>query len=208
VLENLAQALKLSPGEVQHLYLLARQELPAKRLMAAQIVTPPLQRVVDALSSHLTFVISPRWDVLAANRVAELLFQFDEPYPPHSQNVVWRFFVRKRARQVDLDWERQAKNLVAQFRADYVRFPGEVAFQTLVEDLQHVSPHFRAWWAQQDVRGFPDGPRTMEHPVLGGLDFDHVTFQTSMTPDLRVKVYAASAATAAKLEHMLQQTQS
>ncbi len=206
VLENLAQALKLSPSEVQHLYLLARQELPAARLMAAQIVTPPLQRVIDALSPNPTFVISPRWDVLTSNRVAELLFQFDQPYPPHSKNVVWRFFVRQQARQVDLDWEHQAKNLVAQFRADYVRFPGVAAFQTLVEDLQRISPHFCEWWAQQDVRGFPDGPRTMNHPALGLLEFDHVTFQTSTTPDLRVKVYAAMPATAAKLEHLLQQT--
>src|SRR5205809_8038594 len=52
VLESLAQALKLSPSEVQHLYVLARQELPATRLMAAQIVTPQLQRVLDALSPH------------------------------------------------------------------------------------------------------------------------------------------------------------
>src|SRR5438128_11795225 len=52
VLDSLAQALKLSPAEVQHLFLLARQELPAKRIMEAQPVTPALQRVVDALSPH------------------------------------------------------------------------------------------------------------------------------------------------------------
>ena len=38
-----------------------------------------------------------------------------------------------------------------------------------------------------------------EHPTLGLLEFDHVTFQTTITPDLRVKVYAATAETAAKL---------
>ncbi len=204
VLESLADALKLSPAESQHLFLLARQELPAKVMLEPQAVTPALQRVVDALSPHPTFVIGPRWDVLAWNRIADLLFRFDKPYPPHSRNAVWRFFVREEARQVDLDWEQQAKNLIAQFRADYVRYPGDATFQTLVDDLQRVSPHFRQWWAQHDVKGLPDGPRTMNHPTLGGLEFDHVTFQASMTPDLRVKVYAASPATAVKLQRMLQ----
>ena len=43
----------------------------------------------------------------------------------------------------------------------------------------------------------------MDHPTLGELEFDHVTFQTSITPDLRVKVYAASSETASKLEQAL-----
>jgi len=88
-------------------------------------------------------------------------------------------------------------------RADYARYPGDASFQEVIEDLQRVSPQFRLWWEQQDVRGLPDGPRAMDHPTLGELEFDHVTFQTSITPDLRVKVYAASSETASKLEQAL-----
>ena len=43
----------------------------------------------------------------------------------------------------------------------------------------------------------------MHHPMLGVLEFDHVTFQTSIVPDLRVKVYAASPSTVSKLEQVL-----
>ena len=50
------------------------------------------------------------------------------------------------------------------------------------------------------MRGLPDGPRTMHHPTLGLLEFEHVTFQASSRADLRVKVYAASPETASKLE--------
>ena len=79
----------------------------------------------------------------------------------------------------------------------------DASFHEVIEDLQRISPQFRLWWEQQDVRGLPDGPRTMDHPTLGVLEFDHVTFQTSITPDLRVKVYAASPATVSKLEQIL-----
>lgn len=202
VLASLAQALRLTTAEEQHLFLLADQELPARLPAEQEQVTPALQRVVDALSPHPAFVIGRRWDVLTWNRVADLLFAFHVPCPPHPRNVVWRFFQRTEAR-ADPDWEQQARNLVAQFRADYARYPGDPAFRELLDDLQRVSPQFRLWWEQQDVRGLPDGPRSMQHPTLGLLEFDHVTFQTSLTPDLRVKVYAASPATAARLGELL-----
>jgi hypothetical protein len=39
--------------------------------------------------------------------------------------------------------------------------------------------------------------------MLWLLAFDHVTFQASSSADLRVKVYAASPETAAKLEQLI-----
>jgi transcriptional regulator with XRE-family HTH domain len=203
VLEGLARALRLTTAEEQHLFRLSGQGLSSKMLVEEEQVTPALQRVVDALNPHPAFVIGRRWDVLTWNRAADLLFHFHEPYPPHSRNVVWRFFQREEARTFDLAWETQAQNLVAQFRADYARYPGDASFHEVIEDLQRVSPNFRLWWEQQDVRGLPDGPRAMHYPTLGLLEFDHVTFQTSITPDLRVKVYVASPATASKLEQVL-----
>jgi transcriptional regulator with XRE-family HTH domain len=202
VLASLAQALKLTAAEEQHLFLLAYQELPVTMTVEEAQVTPALQRVVDALNPHPAFLIGRRWDVLTWNRAAELLFRFHEPCPPYSHNVVWRFFLRG-ARTLDSDWGTQAQNLVAQFRADYARYPGDVSFDEVIADLQRVSPQFRLWWEQQDVRGLPDGPRSMHHPTLGMLEFDHVTFQTSITPDLRVKVYVASPATISSLEQAL-----
>src|SRR2546423_6259896 len=122
VLESLAQALRLSTAEEQHLFLLAGQERLSKMLVEEEQVTPALQRVVDALNPHPAFVIGRRWDLLTWNRGAGFLFQFDEPCPPYSRNVVWRFFQRE-ARTFDMEWETQAQNLVAGFRADYVRYP-------------------------------------------------------------------------------------
>lgn len=202
VLASIAQALRLTPAEEQHLFLLAGHARPSPVSTEEEEVPPALRRVVDALAPHPAFVIGRRWDVLIWNRAAGLLFRFDEPFPPHSRNVVWRFFQRE-VRSLDSDWEAQARNLVAQFRADYARYPGEASFEELLHDLQHLSSSFRRWWEQHDVRGLPDGPRSMIHPALGALEFDHVTFQTAFSADLRVKVYAASLSTASKLEQAL-----
>ncbi len=202
VLESLAQALRLSAIEEQHLFRLANQASSASTSTAEEQVSPALQRIVDALCPHPAFIIGRRWDVLTWNRAADLVFHFHEPCPPHSRNVVWRFFERG-ARTFDLHWEQQAQNLVAQFRADYACYPGDPSFQEVIADLQCISPQFRIWWDQQEVRGLPDGPRAMRHPTLGMLEFEHVTFQTSITADLRVKVYSASPETAFRLEQAL-----
>jgi hypothetical protein len=202
VLESLSRALRLTQAEEQHLFLLAGQDLPKRMVAEDEPITPALQRVVDALVPHPAFLIGRRWDVLTWNRVADLLFYFHEPCPPHSRNIVWRYFTRREIRVADLEWETQAQNLVAQFRANYARFPGDASFLELIADLQRVSPEFCDWWEQHDVRGLPDGPRTMHHPTLGALEFDHVTFQTSISPNLRLKVYAASPATIPKLEQL------
>jgi hypothetical protein len=132
-----------------------------------------------------------------------MLFHFTKPYPPHPLNVVWRFFHRVEARATDPDWEAQARNLVAQFRADYAHYPDDASFQALLHDLRTASLLFRQWWDEHDVRGLPDGPRTMHHPTAGTLHFEHVTFQASLAPGLRVKVYTASPESAEKLAQML-----
>ncbi len=203
VLESLARALRLTPAEELHLFRLAYKELPSQRAKEEELVSPALQRVVDALDPHPAFVIGPRWDILSWNRVAALLFRFhEETYPPHSRNAVWRFFQRQ-SQTMDLEWEKQAQGLVAQFRADYARYPGDATFREIISALQESSPQFCEWWEQQNVRGLPDGPRRMMHPTLGLLEFDHVTFLTSLSPDLRVKVYSALPATLARLEEAL-----
>jgi transcriptional regulator with XRE-family HTH domain len=203
VLENLARALQFTAAEERHLFLLAGQELLPPVRGEEERVTPALQRVVDALDPHPAFVVGQRWDALTWNRAADLLFHFHEPCPPHSRNVVWRFFMRPEARWHDLDWEAQAQSLVAYFRADYARYPGDASFQAVIKDLQRASPQFRLWWEQQDVRGLPHGKRSMRHPTLGLLEFEHVTLQAPVTPDLHVKVYAASPVTADKLAQAL-----
>ena len=202
VLSSLSQALRLTATEERHLFLLAYGEWSEKRIAEDEQITPALQRVVNALDPHPAFLMGRCWNALTWNRAAELVFRFHEPCPPHSHNVVWRFF-QSEARIFHQGWERQAQSLVAQFRADYARYPGDASFREIIEDLQQASPQFCQWWEQQNVRGLRNGPRVIEHPELGWLEFDYVTFQTPLAPDLRVKVYSASEASAFKLEQAL-----
>jgi transcriptional regulator with XRE-family HTH domain len=211
VLQNLAQALRLSPADTEHLFLLARQEVPVR--FAGEVmsqVTPAIERLIDSLSPNPAFVMNRRWDVLACNRISDLLFHFYELYPPHSPNIVWNFFVQDALYQTDSDRERQAKHLIARLQLDYVRYSDDAGLKMLIDDLQRVSPEFCDLWKQRDLRGLPDESsrslHLIQHPVSGMLEFETVVFRAATTPDLRVKVYTALPATAIKLEQLLQAT--
>lgn len=201
VLANIAKALHLTPAEEQHLYYLAHQEPPSVIAGESDQVTPALQRVVEALDPHPALAIGRRWDALAWNQAARLLWHFDDPCPPHAHNLIWRFFARE-AQPYDSDWVRLAQNYAAAFRTAYVRYPADPAFQTLLEDLQRVSAHFCQWWEQQQVREMPEGTRTVTDPHLGELVFDHLTFLTPLAPDVHLKVFVAVPETRSKLERL------
>lgn len=200
VLESIAQALRLTHGEEKYLFLLAGHTLPAKASPQEEAVPSELRRVVDALTPHPAFVIGQRWDILFTNRAADLVFGLDNPFPPHSLNIVWRCF-QMQGHALDADWEVQARNLVAHFRADYARYGGDASFEELLHDLQHTSPLFREWWEQHDIQGLPNGPQSVMHPALGLLEFDYV--QAVFSATLRMHIYAASPVTASKIEQAL-----
>src|SRR5260370_34714912 len=80
VLQSLAQALRFTTAEEQHLFLLASQELPAKMIVEEAQVTPTLQRVLDAPPPHPAFLIGRPRRVPPWNRATDPLFHFPHPH--------------------------------------------------------------------------------------------------------------------------------
>lgn len=202
VLSSLSQALRLTATEERHLFLLASGEGSGKKMAEEEPIPPELQRVVDALDPHPAYLVGRCWNVLTWNRAADLVFRLHEPCPPHSNNIVWRFF-QSEIRTFYQEWEKQAQTLVALFRADYARSPGDALFREIIEDLQQASSQFCQWWEQQQMHISPNELQVIQHPTLGRLEFDFVTFNPPHFPDFRVKLYPASRAFASTLEQAL-----
>src|SRR5581483_662732 len=62
VLESLAQALRLTPNERRHLFLLAGQPLPAPVSPAEESIGPALQQVLSDLNPSPAYVLGRRYD--------------------------------------------------------------------------------------------------------------------------------------------------
>ncbi len=206
VLENLAQALLLSPEERRHLFLLAEKRIPAAAPSPDKEINSALQRAVLNLDPHPAFVLGPRWDYLAWNRAADYFWSISRMAPPHARNHIWQFFARLDGRLDHPGWEQYTRGMLAEFRADAARHAGDPAFEELINDLSRSSPQFRAWWPHHDVYSVLEHHKTIQHPELGRLEFELLTFQIPDDPDLKLVLYAAAPETAAKLARCLAAT--
>ena len=210
VLESLVQALHLNANEREHLFFLAHQQPPPERAMEPETVSATLQHFLDHQGLSPAFVLGRRWDVVAWNEAARVVFGDFGQMTTRERNAVWRIFTSPTHRQLLVDWEGNARRLLAQFRASCGRYPGDPRLTELIHDLMLRSPEFRAWWPDHEVLGAPEGHKTLNHPQAGYLLFEHLTFQVFDAPDLKVNVYTPldEADTPAKLSQLLSERSS
>jgi hypothetical protein len=210
VLEGLVQALHLNGNEREHLFFLALQQPPLARATEMETVSPTLQHFLDHQGLSPAFVNGRRWDVIAWNETARVVFGDFEQMTTFERNTVWRLFTSQAHRQMLVDWEGHARRVLAQFRSTYGRYPGDPRLTELIQDLMLRSPEFRAWWPDHEVLGTPEGKKTFNHPQLGTLMFEHLTFQVFDAPELKVNVYTPleEADTPAKLAQFLSERSS
>lgn len=205
VLHSLADALQLSPEERQHLLLLANQQ-PAAIFPQIETVSPVLLRVLEDLNPDPAYIMNRRWDYVAWNKAAKCVF-FPENIasPPYERNLVWRIFANPANQEGFVEWEEKAQAILAEFRAETARYADEDWHKQLVADLQRISPQFRDWWPRHDVRGRNDGPKDIEHPTAGRLQFEFTTLQVPANPDFKVMIYMplSGTDTAAKIQRLL-----
>ena len=208
VLERLVQTLRLDAHERTHLFLLAQQQPPPTLLLEPEIVSPALQHFLDQFGARPAFVSGRRWDVLAWNAAGCAVFgDYRRMTAPRERNTIWGIFTNPLARQQIVNWEENARQLLAQFRSSCGRYPGDAQLTELIHDLMLASPEFRAWWPDHEVRGGQEGRKMLNHPQVGYLVFERLTFQVFDTPDLKVTVYTPlpEADTPRKVEQLLEQ---
>ncbi|MBA2682076.1 MAG: helix-turn-helix domain-containing protein [Ktedonobacteraceae bacterium] len=207
VLERLVQTLRLDANERTHLFLLAQQQAPPALLLETEIVSPALQHFLDQFSTRPAFVSGRRWDILAWNDAGCAVFGDYRRMTTRERNTVWSIFTDPRSRQYIIDWEEDARQILAQFRSNCGRYPGDPQLTELIHDLMLCSPEFRAWWPDHEVLSGQEGRKTLNHPQVGYLMFERLTFQVFDTPDLKVTVYTPleEADTPRKVEQLLEQ---
>ena len=207
VLERLVQTLRLDANERNHLFHLAQQQPPPALLSETETVSPALQRFLDDFGNRPAFVVGRRWDVLAWNDAACAVYGDYRHRTLRERNTVWNIFTNPLSRQFIVDWEGDARQILAQFRSTCARYAGDAQLTELIHDLQLNSPEFRAWWPDHALLSGQEGRKTLNHPQVGHLHLERLTFQVFDTPDLKVTVYTPleEADTPRKLEQLLEQ---
>ncbi|GCE09158.1 helix-turn-helix transcriptional regulator [Dictyobacter aurantiacus] len=207
VLESIADALQLTEEERRYLYMLAEQPIPIQiqNERYEEVASPAIRQIVDDLGINPTYVLGKYWDRLYWNQAAEQAFLLSLPAPPHTRNLVWRLFTIPQHRSLYTNWKQIAQQVLADFRADSARYPGEAQFTALIKDLQQASGEFGLWWAQHDVRGDFEVRQEMNHPVVGPLILQLTALRVATDPDMKIMIYTPSteAETTSKLRHLI-----
>lgn len=189
VLNRLARALMLTEIEREHLFLLGLGRPPEVCYRGGDIVTPRLQRLLDALPYSPAIVKTATWDVLAWNRAAALVLTDYGQLPVGERNVLRLLFCDPQIRAVQAEWEHAARSVVAAFRIDAARAGAEAEVRPLVDELCERSPEFAALWRENHVQSFEGIVKRLHHPVLGLIALEYSAFPIDGRPDLAMVVY-------------------
>lgn len=192
VLQSVSRALRLDPAENAHMMdLLQHCAGPRKAAPAVQRVRPALHQLLEAVGEVPALVLGRRTDVLAANRLARLLFTDFSALPPGERNLTRWLLLDPAARALFLDWNTVAADAVGTLRTDIGRHPDDPQATRLVGELAVHSEPFRQWWAGHRVTARSAGTVRLSHTTVGDLELDFENLALPDDPDQSIRVYSS-----------------
>ncbi|MET8579731.1 helix-turn-helix transcriptional regulator [Streptomyces collinus] len=192
VLDSIARALRLSDAEHAHLTHLAKPKAHKKRPAARQQqVRAALCQLLDTLDGVPAYVVGRRAEILAWNRMAAALFGDWGQLPAGDRNWARLVFLRPEYRELFVDWEQKAIDIVCALRMDAGCFPDDPRLSALVGELSVKSEEFRRLWATHDVKEKSHGVKRLHHPLVGDLSLRFETFRVAGDPDQGLITYHA-----------------
>ncbi|WP_030407278.1 helix-turn-helix transcriptional regulator [Streptomyces albus] len=189
VLGSLASVLRLGRHERDHLFRLAGHAPAAQPVddepLAAQIAAVP-----RLLQPQPAYLIADNYDVLSRNQAAGELFPDLDGTADRPANFLRWTFLEPVAREIVVDWEVEARGLLARLRTLAGRRPGDPRFTRLIDELHADSPQVRAWWPRYDVQAQQSGRKRLRPPGRGITEFVYTAFHPAGQPEQTLVVYA------------------
>jgi transcriptional regulator with XRE-family HTH domain len=175
VLAGIADALRLTDAESEHLHLVAGTA-PIRTGLHHRDVRPSILALLHRLPHTAAFVISATFEVLACNDLAAALMEDFTRLAPHERNLARKAFLTPPASGTALygvsDAAEFRLHVVMDLRIALARYPADPAVSGLVEELRTGSPDFARLWERHDVQAPPMLTKTFHHPTVGEVTVD------------------------------------
>jgi transcriptional regulator with XRE-family HTH domain len=165
ILGAVADALRLTPAEREHLLSLA--EAPERSRPAPAVVRPAVDALIQSMRDTPAVVLDRLTNVLAWNPAAAALITDFAALTPTDRNITRLYFLDPAAREFSVDWESVAKDAVAQLRRASAEYADDPELADLVAELTARSRTFARWWQGQGVLTRAHCPKVFNHPVMG-----------------------------------------
>ncbi|KPI25614.1 helix-turn-helix domain protein [Actinobacteria bacterium OV320] len=196
VLDSIARALRLSDAEHAHLTHLAKPKHKKKHSAPPQQVRGPLRQLLDAMDSVPAYLIGRRTEILGWNRMAAAVFGDWAELPVAERNWARLVFLRPDYRDLFVDWEQKAIDIVCALRMDAGCYPDDPRLSALVGQLSVKSEDFRRLWATHDVKEKSHGVKLLRHPLVGELSLNFEGFRLAGDGEQTMVTYHADPGSA------------
>ncbi|MFI1726558.1 helix-turn-helix transcriptional regulator [Streptomyces sp. NPDC020489] len=178
VLDAIARALRLTDAEHAHLTHLAKpKQLKRKTGGRPQQVRGSLLQLLDTMEGCPAYISGRRSDILAWNRMAAAVFGDWAQLPPQERNWARLVFLRPEYRELFVEWDQKATDMVSFLRMDAGCHPDDPRLSALVGELSVKSEEFRRLWATHDVKEKGYGVKRLHHPLVGDLTLHFESFR-------------------------------
>ncbi|MEV0486274.1 helix-turn-helix transcriptional regulator [Streptomyces sp. NPDC050508] len=195
VLGSLAAVLRLNPHEHDHLLRLAGHHTPPTDPEPSEPLTTEVASVPLLLNPHPAYIIDGNYDVLTHNQPAEALFPNLTAPTDRPPNFLRWVFLEPLARHVLVDWEPEARGLLARLRTLSGRHPADPRYTRLIEELHAHSPEARAWWPQYEVQARHSGHKRLRPPGrTTPTTYTYTAFHLAEQPEQTLVIYFANPA--------------
>ena len=189
VLRSIGRALRLDDAGQEHLVSLAQPvSANGPAIETPDEVPSALRRLIDAFDPAPAYVLGPHWEFAAWNAAEARLYPPLDRLEGLERNLLWVLFARRDVRDLIVDWDLHARQMLAEFRAATTAVRRDPELVALVTRLHEVSEEFRTWWPEHDVARFETRLRRFDHPRAGVLTFEYQQLTPSEWPSLRVVV--------------------
>ncbi|MFJ3233501.1 helix-turn-helix domain-containing protein [Streptomyces sp. NPDC086787] len=192
VLDAISRALRLTDAEHAHLTHLAKgKQHKRKAAPRQQQVRGSLRQLLDTLDGVPAYVVGQRAEILAWNRMAAALFGDWAELPVTERNWARLVFLKPEYRELFVDWEQKAIDIVCALRMDAGCHPDDPRLSALVGELSVKSQEFRRLWATHDVKEKTFGVKRLRHPLVGELSLNFESFRMTGDNDQSLVTYHA-----------------
>ncbi|BBI30906.1 helix-turn-helix transcriptional regulator [Cohnella abietis] len=191
ILESLSRVFRLNRVEIVHMYTLA-QHVPPSYFPSYNEVNPMHQHVLDDLVESPSMIVDNRWNVIAWNRAAELVFYDFNQLECSNRNMMRIMFTDPNFASLFPDWDTSAQSMIGKFRADCSQYIEDPWLTEFVQELRASSKEFDQWWPMHQLNKDRNTYRLLNHPVIGPLSFELTSFLVSEDNNLKMYVNTPS----------------
>ncbi|MGC0352540.1 MULTISPECIES: helix-turn-helix transcriptional regulator [unclassified Streptomyces] len=172
LIHTLSRVLELSTDEQLHMYRLAGVDPTHSARDGNGASAPYLTDLMDRWAMNPAFVYDDTQEILAANALGRALHS---PFK-RADNFARMVFLDPAGPGFFVEWERVAIDTVGSLRQAWGKVNSRHSVETVVSELRSASAAFVRMWETHAVIGKNHQRKSINHPAVGPLTLDYVTF--------------------------------